>query len=297
LKGIALSVYPIEKSDMILCETTLSLRNELAKLGAESKSVGLIPTMGALHKGHLSLLDESIKHNEISIVSIFVNPTQFNNLSDLEKYPRDLKSDLNILKSRNCDIVFAPSVDDIYHNNQEATEIELGVLGQVMEGQFRPGHFKGVMQIVELLFRIVQPRKAYFGRKDFQQVSVIKHMTKKLQIPTEIIVCDTMRELNGLAMSSRNQLLSSENLQIAAAIYSILHQGIELAISKTPREVSDFLIQSAATGNLELEYLCIVNPDTLESLSDQWTPGATACIVAYCGGVRLLDNLELKPLL
>ncbi|MBU2019152.1 MAG: pantoate--beta-alanine ligase [Bacteroidetes bacterium] len=282
---------------MILCETTHSLKSELAKLDAKNKSVGFVPTMGALHDGHLSLLDACIKNNEISVVSIFVNPTQFNNPADLEKYPRDLQSDLNILQPKKCDIVFAPTVEDIYENNQIASSVVLGKLGEVMEGKFRPGHFEGVMQIVELLFRIVQPQNAYFGRKDFQQVAVIKHMVKTLNISTKIIECETMREKSGLAMSSRNKLLTSENLKDAAFIFAALSHGRKLASSKTPAETKEIITKSFSESKLSLEYISIVDPTTLESLDYAWTPGATACVVAYCGAVRLLDNLELIPAL
>ena len=260
---------------------------------SEGKTIGFVPTMGALHYGHISLVSSAMSQCDITIVSIFVNPTQFNNADDLLKYPRTLEADVELLSTINCDVVFAPSVEEMYPKNRDSTQLDLGNLANLMEGKFRPGHFDGVVDVVSRLFEIVKPTKAFFGLKDFQQVSVISFMTKKLNLPIEIIACPTLREDSGLAMSSRNMRLSELGKKDALHIYRSLSLAKELASNFSPTEVKEKVINYFNEGKLELEYLEIVNPTTLESLNTEWAGGATACIVAYCGDVRLIDNLKL----
>ncbi len=270
------------------------LQEHISKLKSEGKTVGFIPTMGALHYGHISLVSLGMCQCDVTVVSIFVNPTQFNNPDDLLKYPRTLESDVALLSSINCDIVFAPTVEEMYPKNRKAIQLDLGNLANLMEGKFRPGHFDGVVDVVSRLFEIVNPTKAFFGLKDFQQVSVIRFMTSKLNFPVEIIACPTLRETSGLAMSSRNMRLSETEKEDALHIYKSLLLAKELSASNSPLEVKEKAIEFFETGKLKLEYLEIVDPITLESLTSEWVPGATACIVAYCGEVRLIDNLQLN---
>ena len=260
---------------------------------SEGKTIGFVPTMGALHYGHISLVSSAMSQCDITIVSIFVNPTQFNNSDDLLKYPRTLEADVELLSTINCDAVFAPSVEEMYPKNRDSIQLDLGNLVNLMEGKFRPGHFDGVVDVVSRLFEIVKPTKAFFGLKDFQQVSVISFMTKKLNLPIEIIACPTLREDSGLAMSSRNMRLSELGKKDALHIYRSLSLAKELAPNFLPTEVKEKVINYFNEGKLELEYLEIVNPTTLESLNTEWVGGSTACIVAYCGDVRLIDNLKL----
>ncbi len=270
------------------------LQEHISKLKSEGKTVGFIPTMGALHYGHISLVSLGMRQCDVTVVSIFVNPTQFNNPDDLLKYPRTLESDVALLSSINCDIVFAPTVEEMYPKNRKAIQLDLGNLANLMEGKFRPGHFDGVVDVVSRLFEIVNPTKAFFGLKDFQQVSVIRFMTSKLNLPVEIIACPTLRETSGLAMSSRNMRLSETEKEDALHIYKSLLLAKELSASNSPLEVKEKAIEFFETGKLKLEYLEIVDPITLESLTSEWVAGATACIVAYCGEVRLIDNLQLN---
>ena len=270
------------------------LQEHISKLKSEGKTVGFIPTMGALHYGHISLVSLGMRQCDVTVVSVFVNPTQFNNPDDLLKYPRTLESDVALLSSINCGIVFAPTVEEMYPKNRKAIQLDLGNLANLMEGKFRPGHFDGVVDVVSRLFEIVNPTKAFFGLKDFQQVSVIRFMTSKLNFPVEIIACPTLRETSGLAMSSRNMRLSETEKEDALHIYKSLLLAKELSASNSPLEVKEKAIEFFETGKLKLEYLEIVDPITLESLTSEWVAGATACIVAYCGEVRLIDNLQLN---
>jgi pantoate--beta-alanine ligase len=270
-----------------------ALQEYISLMKSEGKTIGFVPTMGALHYGHISLVSSAMSQCDITIVSIFVNPTQFNNPDDLLKYPRTLEADVELLSTINCDAVFAPSVEEMYPKNRDSIQLDLGNLANLMEGKFRPGHFDGVVDVVSRLFEIVKPTKAFFGLKDFQQVSVISFMTKKLTLPIEIVACPTLREDSGLAMSSRNMRLSESEKKDALHIYRSLSLAKELASNFSPNEVKQKVITYFKEGNLKLEYLEIVDPTTLESLSLEWVTGATACIVAYCGDVRLIDNLKL----
>lgn len=257
------------------------------------KTIGFVPTMGALHAGHLSLVELSSRENDITVVSIFVNPTQFNNASDLEKYPRTVEKDWNLLLQTACDAVFVPSVDLIYSSDFIPRKVDLGKLDTTLEGHFRPGHFDGVVQVVQRLFDLVDPNRAYFGRKDFQQVAVIKRLTDVLKYPIEIKVGDTIRETSGLAMSSRNLRLSENEKEEAIEISQILKKIKGWSSEHSPSECEAKAKEHFQKSSLKLEYLEIVHPLTFERLEKEWVPGATACIVAYCGEVRLIDNMEI----
>lgn len=258
------------------------------------KSIGFVPTMGALHAGHIQLVKQSVNENQITISSIFVNPIQFNNPTDLEKYPRTLDADLEMLKAAGCDAVFVPSVEEMYPE-PDHTEFDFGNLDKVMEGKFRPGHFRGVGVVVKKFFEYVQPHKAYFGEKDFQQLAVIMHMVRSLSIPVEIIPCATVREADGLAMSSRNTRLTKEERGVAPEIYAALQKAKENYSWFSPDGLGKMLI-----GELEqyplfrVEYAEIANAETLMPFAD-WddTDHAVICIAVFLGEVRLIDNIRL----
>jgi pantoate--beta-alanine ligase len=258
------------------------------------KTIGFVPTMGALHAGHGSLVAEAKKANELVVASIFVNPTQFNNASDLDKYPRLIDADCEILSSLGCDAVLIPSVDEIYTADFALPQIDLGFLDQVMEGKHRPRHFQGVVQVVYRLFEIVTPSHAYFGLKDFQQVAVIRFMTTFFKLPIQIVAIPTLRETSGLAMSSRNLRLSPSEKIEAQKISETLYFAKKFAENHTPEETKNATIDFFNQSNLKLEYFEIVDSINLSSLTDSWVPNAVACIVAYCGEVRLIDNLQLN---
>ena len=260
-----------------------------------SIKIGFVPTMGALHDGHMSLIKRALTENEVVIASIFINPTQFNNPSDLEKYPRTPIEDIQRLQNSGCHIAFLPDVETIYPEDFNPPKVDLGTLDKVMEGKHRPGHFYGVVTVVYRLFDIVKPTNAYFGRKDFQQVAIIKAMKNALNLPVNVIECPTLRDEKGLALSSRNLLLSKEDIQTAYHIYETLAYGKSLVGIANPAEAKQLMVDYFAASEMELEYIEIVHPVTLIELSNDWVEGATACIVAYCGNVRLIDNLELVP--
>ena len=250
--------------------------------------------MGALHKGHLSLVNSYENQNDITVVSVFVNPTQFNNSDDLENYPRTLEQDLTLLKSTKCDLVLTPSASDVYSSDFVSTNLNLGDLETVMEGKHRPGHFDGVVNVVKRFFDFIQPDKAYFGLKDFQQVSVIKFMVNSFNLPVDIVACPTLRESSGLALSSRNKRLSNSDKADSLIIHKTLLLAKEKSTILNQIKVTNSCIDFFNSGNLKLEYFEIVDPLTLKTLTDTWVEGATACIVAFCGDVRLIDNLQLK---
>lgn len=259
----------------------------------QGKSIGVVPTMGALHEGHISLVNQAKKMCDYVIVSIFVNPTQFNNPTDLEKYPRTLEHDTDLLRQYNVDYIFAPNVSEIYPENYSSPHIDLGILDKVMEGKFRPGHFLGVVEVVKRLFDIIQPDYAYFGKKDFQQVAVIRYMTDYFKIPVKIIECPIIRSEKGLALSSRNARLSEEEKEQALLLYRTLDFAKNNTGVFSPRETIEKCTQLIRDSELKLEYIEIVNPATLESLSEKWVAGAVCCIAAYCGEIRLIDNMTL----
>lgn len=276
--------------------TVDELKNHLNQVRLTGKRIGFVPTMGALHAGHISLIKEAKKETDFVVASIFVNPTQFNNADDLKNYPRMQDKDIELLQAHSCDAVFIPDVETIYPENYSTIKLDLSPLDTVMEGKYRPGHFDGVVNVVYRLFDIVEPQKAFFGNKDFQQVAIIKAMTKKVNLPIQIIGCPTLREKNGLALSSRNLRLSEQQQTEALALYQTLVLGEKIASYLSPKETLKEMIQHFAQSSLKLEYLEIVDPNTLLPLTDFWVPGATACIVAFCGEVRLIDNMTLLPI-
>lgn len=269
-------------------QSFLTLKKQL------NQTVGFVPTMGALHDGHGALVRRAKAENDLAVVSIFVNPTQFNNASDLKHYPRSIEADTILLEKLNCDAVFIPEVDEIYDASFELPHIDLGQIDKIMEGEHRPGHFQGVVQVVYRLFQLVQPDRAYFGLKDFQQVAVIRFMTNYFQLPVEIIAVPTLRHEDGLAMSSRNLRLNPTQRKEALAISQTLLHAKELASTQTPDQTREEAISFFKQFNLELEYFEIVDPVSLQNLHESWVPKAVACIVAYCGEIRLIDNMELK---
>lgn len=278
---------------MIVIHTIDDLRNILRNFRSEEKKIGFVPTMGALHQGHISLVNYSVKENDITVVSIFVNPTQFNDPADLEKYPRTLEADCKLLEAHATDIVFAPNVNEIYPE-PDTRVFDFGQIDKVMEGAHRPGHFNGVAQVVSKLFDIVEPNKAYFGEKDFQQVAVVKDMVKQLALPLEIVTVPIVREESGLAMSSRNERLSPQQRAEASEIYKALEESKhkELSVTETIKYVTENINK---IDSLEVEYFEIVDGDSLQSIS-AWdeTSYAVGCIAVFCGDVRLIDNITYK---
>lgn len=255
-------------------------------------AVGYVPTMGALHQGHVSLVQMSRERCDLTVVSIFVNPTQFNNATDLEKYPRTLESDLALLENFDDVVVFTPSVSEIYPENHVPKRVDLGVLESVMEGRFRQGHFDGVVEVVSRLFDIVKPTVAFFGEKDFQQLAVIRKMVSFFDLPIEIVGCPIYREPSGLASSSRNQRLTEEQKEEALIIYNTLKTVYEKRSELTPAEAKAWAEQLFSKSTLRLEYFEFVNQDTFLPV-DRWTSNVQACVAAYCGEVRLIDNLSM----
>ncbi|HET6555885.1 MAG TPA: pantoate--beta-alanine ligase [Prolixibacteraceae bacterium] len=258
----------------------------------EGLSIGFVPTMGALHQGHLSLVNEAGKQSGFVVVSIFVNPTQFNDKGDLERYPRDLEKDLLLLSASPCQLVFAPEVEEVYPK-PDTRQFDFGTLEQVMEGKFRPGHFNGVAQVVSRLFEMVQPDKAFFGQKDFQQLAIINEMVKKLNLPVQIIPCPIIREEDGLAMSSRNMLLSPEQRHNAAHISATLFEAVNKNGSLSVEELCHWVISRINENDyLNTEYFEIVNSQTLLPVHSWEEPCAkVGCIAVHCGKVRLIDNV------
>lgn len=280
---------------MLVVETVDKLRTCLAEARAEGKDVGLVPTMGALHDGHASLVKRSVEENGVTVVSVFVNPTQFNDKGDLERYPRTLDADCHLLEGLGVDYVFAPSVEEVYPE-PDTRVFDFSPLDKVMEGVYRPGHFNGVAQIVSKLFMYVEPDRAYFGEKDFQQLAIIREMVRQLGLDLEIIGCPIVREADGLALSSRNALLTPEQRTTALAISKSLFASIDFAKSHSLEETKQMVESAVAdTEGLELEYYEIVNGTTLQTVHS-WDEAdyIVGCITVYCGKVRLIDNIRYK---
>jgi pantoate--beta-alanine ligase len=277
----------------MIVKSVFELRKVLDEAEKNSKNIGFVPTMGALHKGHLRLIQCASEENDIVVVSIFVNPTQFNNKEDLLHYPRTIEKDLDLL-NENCSnfLVFCPETEEIYPSNDNFTPIDLGHLDEVLEGKFRPGHFKGVVHVVHNLFKLVTPKKAYFGQKDFQQLAIIRFMTEAYNFPIEIIACDTLREPSGLAMSSRNMRLSETQKLDSLIIWNTLNFVKANKSKLSPFELKKKAIDFFGKETLQLEYLEIVNEGNLVDAKD-WSEPTVCCIAAYCGEVRLIDNLLL----
>lgn len=257
--------------------------------------IGLVPTMGALHNGHASLVKKAVAENDVVIVSIFVNPTQFNNKNDLATYPRTLEADCALLESMGANIAFAPTVEQIYPY-PDNRQFDFSPLDKVMEGPMRPGHFNGVAQVVSRLFDIAQPNKAYFGEKDFQQLAIIREMVRQYEYPIEIVGCPIIREADGMALSSRNMLLSANEREIAVRISQTLAKSQSLLKEKSVADLRQWVIDEINKGGeLEVEYYEIVNGTTLQSINS-WNDceNPVGCITVYCGKVRLIDNIQYK---
>ena len=270
------------------------LQAEIERLKSSGKSVGFVPTMGALHAGHIALANRCVAENDICVVSVFVNPTQFNNPADLEKYPRNLENDAELLRKAGCHIIFAPEAAEMYDEKEINTtfDFDFGGLDKLMEGKFRPGHFNGVVQVVSKLFDLVQPDKAYFGEKDFQQLAIIHRMVKILKYPVEIVDCPIVRELSGLAMSSRNERLNSEQRKKAVKISEVLFESRNFANEKSPKELIRWVVDNInKVDGLELEYYDIVDATSLQSL-ENWNNNCVGCVAVFCGDVRLIDNIR-----
>ncbi|MGN0258363.1 MAG: pantoate--beta-alanine ligase [Bacteroides sp.] len=273
--------------------TIKALQEELNALRLQGKRVGLVPTMGALHAGHASLVKRSVAENDVTVVSDFVNPTQFNDLNDLAKYPRTLEADCQLLEACGVSFVFAPSVEEIYPE-PDTRQFSFAPLDTVMEGIYRPGHFNGVCQIVSKLFDIVKPDRAYFGEKDFQQLAIIREMVRKMHFPLEIVGCPIVREADGLALSSRNARLSEEQRQQALKISKTLFESRDYAKTHSVNETKQYVEEAINQApGLRLEYFELVDGDTLQSIAS-WddTTYAVGCITVYCGEVRLIDNIK-----
>lgn len=278
---------------MQVFHNTNSLIQAIVAQKAAGKTIGFVPTMGALHEGHIALVRKAFEQVDKVVVSIFVNPTQFNNQTDLDKYPRMLDEDVELLRSVGDVFIFAPTYDQIYPENDHFDPIDLEGIDTVLEGQFRPGHFQGVVHVVRNLFQIVLPDKAFFGLKDFQQVAIIRMMTKKLHLPVEIIACETERAPNGLALSSRNLRLSESEKEEALIIFKTLEFLKSIKSQFTPALAREKAIEFFQQSKLKLEYLEIVDGENLKTLDTEWKSNSTCCIAAYCGAVRLIDNMQL----
>lgn len=280
---------------MKVIHTIKDLQAELSVLKAQGKKVGLVPTMGALHAGHASLVKRSVNENEVTVVSVFVNPTQFNDKNDLVKYPRTLDADCKLLEACGATYAFAPSVEEMYPE-PDTRQFGYAPLDTVMEGAFRPGHFNGVCQIVSKLFEAVKPHRAYFGEKDFQQLAIIREMVRQMQFDLEIVGCPIVREEDGLALSSRNARLSAEERENALKISQTLFKSRTFAATHTVSETLKFVEDAiAAVPGLRLEYFEIVDGNTLQKV-DNWnqTSYVVGCITVFCGDVRLIDNIKYK---
>ena len=275
----------------------VDLQNELFTLRKQGKSIGFVPTMGALHEGHASLVRRSVQDNDVTVVSVFVNPTQFNDKNDLKNYPRDLEADCRLLETCKADFVFAPEVEEMYPV-PDTRQFEYPPVSTVMEGAHRPGHFNGVCQVVSRLFYIVRPDRSYFGEKDWQQIAVIKAMVRHLGLTVQIVECPIVRDADGLARSSRNTLLTKEERAIAPRIYAALSKSVDYAKTHTLKETHDFVVNEInSVDGLDVEYFSIVDGNTLQDVAN-WedSPYIVGCITVYCGHtpIRLIDHIKYQ---
>lgn len=284
---------------MIIIRKVAELLDFVGLRKEQGEKIGLVPTMGALHAGHLSLVERAVSENPCVIVSVFVNPTQFNNPDDLATYPRKEEDDFKLLAEAGVTAVFAPSVEEMYPGgpgNQPRHEFDLGTAAEVMEGKFRPGHFQGVAQVVSLLFRLCQPDRAYFGEKDFQQIAVIRNMIRTEGIDVDIIACPIKRADDGLALSSRNALLTESQRAIAPEIHKTLAYSVEYSKDHDVRATHHTVVEHLdAQPELKVEYFEIVDGRTLLPV-EEWdeSPWIVGCITVYCGDVRLIDNITYR---
>lgn len=278
---------------MQIITTQKALRETVSALKELNKTIGLVPTMGALHQGHASLVRRCVAGNDVTFCSVFVNPTQFNNKEDLVKYPRNLQADAELLTDMGVDFVFAPTPEEMYTAEEmnQTFAFDFGGLDQVMEGKYRPGHFNGVVQIVSKLFRLVQPNRAYFGEKDYQQLAIIHRMVEVMHMDVQICDCPIVREQTGLALSSRNQRLTEQQRTTAQNIARVLFESRQLTQSQTVQQVQSWVIEQInRIDGLTVEYYEIVDQTTLQPVSD--FSHAVGCVTVYCGDVRLIDNIK-----
>ena len=282
---------------MKVIQKIVELQNELFSYRKNNKTIGLVPTMGALHAGHASLVKQSVKENDVTVVSVFLNPTQFNDKGDLERYPRTLEADCQLLEACGADYVFAPTVEDIYPK-PDNRQFEFSPQSTVMEGAKRPGHFNGVCQVVSRLFYIVRPDRAYFGEKDWQQIAVIKRLVDFIGMKDSITIveCPIVREQDGLAMSSRNMLLTADERAIAPKIYGALRKSVDYSRSHSVAETQEKVVNEInAVDGLEVEYFEIVDGNTLLKVNT-WEDYVVGCITVYCGHtpIRLIDHIKYR---
>ena len=282
---------------MKVIQKIVELQNELFSYRKNNKTIGLVPTMGALHAGHASLVKQSVKENDVTVVSVFLNPTQFNDKGDLERYPRTLEADCQLLEACGVDYVFAPTVEDIYPK-PDNRQFEFSPQSTVMEGAKRPGHFNGVCQVVSRLFYIVRPDRAYFGEKDWQQIAVIKRLVDFIGMKDSITIveCPIVREQDGLAMSSRNTLLTADEWAIAPKIYEALRKSVDYSQSHSVAETQEKVVNEInAVDGLEVEYFEIVDGNTLLKVNT-WEDYVVGCITVYCGHtpIRLIDHIKYR---
>lgn len=281
---------------MVVTGKSSELQEKVAQLKAQHKTVGFVPTMGALHQGHLSLVSRSKRECDYTIVSIFVNPTQFNDKEDLRRYPRMPEEDSLLLEQVGCDMVFIPSESEIYPS-PDTRIFDFGKLDKVMEGAFRPGHFNGVAQVVSRLFDIVSPHKAYFGAKDFQQLAIVRKLVQMVDYPIEVVSCDIVREPDGLAMSSRNMLLNPQQRAAAPGIYKAISVAKSKAEKLTPSELkADIRQQIDANPELKTEYVELVDAEEMLEPVHSWDTASSIqlCVAVQVGKIRLIDNIQVK---
>ena len=281
---------------MIIRKTNKGLRRKLNEAKKAGKSIGFTPTLGALHNGHISLINKTVNENDISVCSIFVNPTQFNEQSDLKKYPRTLEKDSKMLKAADLDILYYPGANQVYPKGLSTeVEVDLEGLDELLEGAFRPGHFKGVVQVVKRLLDIVQPDRLYMGQKDFQQFTIIQKMIDQLKIPTELVVCPIIREEHGLAMSSRNERLSVSTRKASNIIYKTISGFKDKMKDTSPEELIAKSMKKLSKGPFKPEYISIVDGHTLKSVKHfNRHKYVVVCAAVWADDVRLIDNVILK---
>ncbi|HPA11926.1 MAG TPA: pantoate--beta-alanine ligase [Bacteroidales bacterium] len=279
---------------MKILNSVADVKTYISTIKALGRSIGFVPTMGALHEGHLSLIIRAHEDNDITVASIFVNPIQFNNKTDLAKYPRPIEKDIQKLEEIGCDMLFYPTVEEMYPE-PVFDKYDFGQLDKVMEGKFRPGHFNGVAVVVRRLFDIVTPDKAYFGMKDYQQLRIIQTMVSTLKLPIEIIPCPIIREKDGLALSSRNVRLTKKQRSIAPAIFKVLSEIKDNARKTTVEEAENWAISKLNKyDEMFVEYLSIVDSETLLPIKDwDFTRSCLACVAVFLGEVRLIDNVMI----
>jgi len=281
---------------MILFKKVQDLQRHIFSQKENKKRVGFVPTMGALHQGHISLISNAKSENDIVVCSIFVNPTQFNEASDLEKYPRTAAADIEKLTAAECDILFMPPVNEVYPEGLDTSlELDFGELDNVMEGAFRPGHFEGMAQVVNRLLQIVLPHNLYMGQKDFQQLTIVRDMLRQLKSEVNLVMCPIIREEDGLAMSSRNVRLTTENRRLSTKLNQTLKAAKDLVGKKSPKEIQDWAIEELNIPEFKPEYFEIADGVTLQPVEDfEKNEFVVACVAVWVGEVRLIDNLVLK---